>query len=125
MLKMDISKFQLSYSVAGIARSVLNLYNKMSDTFICVYPNLVQFSGRAFSINAEILENSGSKRNNRYLTRHAMRSQLFFLPRLVLSFAHSKAPQSYPSVSGELASSYTHHDVYLKPSGMMLHMSLS
>lgn len=110
--ELNINKFQVAYSVSGMARNVLNLFVKMHKANIKLSRDTVEMKGREFSINAEILDKyAAPKRNAKFpLRKHSMRSQLFLIPSLEVSFSHKRKDFMLPD-----RQYYSHHDVYMNP----------
>jgi hypothetical protein len=115
--ELKINKFQVAYSVSGMAHNVLNLYVKMHRAHIKLVRDTVELKGRDFSINAEILDKYAVPRRSTQfpLRKHFMRSQLFLIPSLALSFSHKRKDFMLPT-----RQYCSHHDVYMNPGQLLL-----
>ena len=93
-----------------------------TNCILIVQKNIIELQGRDLAINAEVLDHvsKSKKRNHRHIQRsHAMRAQIFAIPRFELSLVHYKknvAAQKTPFANRLRKEGYSHHDVYLYPS---------
>ncbi len=80
---------------------------------IClVTRRMIDLQAKKFMINVEVIENQAStmRRANRNLKKQKiMKSQIFVIPKIKLSFIH------YRTESSKEDGSYCHHHVYVKP----------